>query len=81
MPEDAAALLLAGLERRCGYCCVNTVHLQTRTLESLCLVYDSDMLLRLEPGEEETAVSYTHLDLLEKKGFYYEIYKSQYDIA
>ena len=50
----AAALLLAGLERRCGYCCVNTVHLQTRTLESLCLVYDSDMLLRLEPGEEET---------------------------
>ena len=54
MPEDAAALLLAGLERRCGYCCVNTVHLQTRTLESLCLVYDSDMLLRLEPGEEET---------------------------
>ena len=53
-PEDAAALLLAGLERRCGYCCVNTVHLQTRTLESLCLVYDSDMLLRLEPGEEET---------------------------
>ena len=42
------------LERRCGYCCVNTVHLQTRTLESLCLVYDSDMLLRLEPGEEET---------------------------
>ena len=52
--EDAAALLLAGLERRCGYCCVNTVHLQTRTLESLCLVYDSDMLLRLEPGEEET---------------------------
>ena len=27
MPEDAAALLLAGLERRCGYCCVNTVHL------------------------------------------------------
>ena len=23
-------------------------------LESLCLVYDSDMLLRLEPGEEET---------------------------
>ena len=52
--EHAAALLLAGLERRCGYCCVNTVHLQTRTLESLCLVYDSDMLLRLEPGEEET---------------------------
>ncbi len=54
MPEDAAALLLAGLERRCGYCCVNTVHLQTRTLESLCLVYDANMLLRLEPGEEET---------------------------
>ena len=22
-----------------------------------------------------------HRDLLEKKGFYYEIYKSQYDIA
>lgn len=53
MPEDMAALLLAGLERQCGYCCVNTVHLQTRTLESLCLVYNSDMLLRLESGEAE----------------------------
>ena len=53
MPEDVTALLLAGLERQCGYCCVNTVHLQTRTLESLCLVYNSDMLLRLEPGETE----------------------------
>lgn len=54
MPEDAAALLLAGLERQCGYCCVNTVDLQTRKLESLCLVYDADRLLRLEPGDVET---------------------------
>lgn len=53
MPEDVAALLLAGLARQCSYCCVNTVHLQTRTLESLCLVYNSDMLLRLESGETE----------------------------
>lgn len=53
MPEDMASLLLAGLERQCGYCCINTVHLQTRTLESLCLVYNSDMLLRLEFGETE----------------------------
>lgn len=53
MPEDIAALLLAGLERQCGYCCINTVHLQTRTLESLCLVYNSNMLLQLEPGETE----------------------------
>lgn len=53
MPEDIAALLLAGLAQQCGYCCVNTVHLQTRTLESLCLVYNSDMLLQLEPGETE----------------------------
>ena len=53
MPEDMASLLLAGLERQCGYCCVNMVHLQTRTLESLCLVYNSDMLLRLESGETE----------------------------
>ena len=53
MPEDVAALLLAGLTQQCAYCCVNTVHLQTRTLESLCLVYNSDMLLRLESGETE----------------------------
>ena len=51
MPEDVAALLLAGLAQQCAYCCVNTVHLRMRTLESLCLVYNSDMLLRLEPGE------------------------------
>lgn len=53
MPEDIAALLLAGLAQQCGYCCVNTVHLQKRTLESLCLVYNSGMLLRLEPGETD----------------------------
>ena len=36
--------------------------------------YGADVINRIvEQGK--------HRDLLEKKGFYYEIYKSQYDIA
>ena len=65
MPEDAAAL--AQFDALCAVTDLVLLDIkqtdpaahrrltgQTRTLESLCLVYDSDMLLRLEPGEEET---------------------------
>lgn len=55
MPEDAAELLVKGLERQCCYCCINAVDLNARTLESVCLVYDSQGVLQLSPVDSETA--------------------------
>ena len=45
----------------------------------LSTIVDADLILVLRDGR--IVEQGRHRDLLEKKGFYYEIYKSQYDIA
>ena len=45
----------------------------------LSTIVDADLILVLRDGR--IIEQGKHRDLLEKKGFYYEIYKSQYDIA
>lgn len=45
----------------------------------LSTIVDADLILVLRDGR--IVEQGKHRDLLEKKGFYYEIYKSQYDIA
>ena len=45
----------------------------------LSTLVDADLILVLRDGR--IVEQGKHRDLLEKKGFYYEIYKSQYDIA
>ena len=42
-------------------------------------IVDADLILVLRDGR--IVEQGRHRDLLEKKGFYHEIYKSQYDIA
>ena len=45
----------------------------------LSTIVDADLILVLRDGR--IVEQGTHRTLLAKKGFYYEIYKSQYDIA
>ena len=45
----------------------------------LSTIVDADLILVLNHGH--IVEQGTHAQLLAKKGFYYEIYKSQYDIA